>query len=111
MSQKIRELVLRNETSNSVRGWENHGDIVETISDSNLFGDIASVQDIRSDTRNLKFDVSLFIGSFLRDQSHLLSRLDDDLIVKFDTEESTYVLDFNLKVRSLEIRADNSSYI
>ena len=54
--QKICELIFWDKGTNCIRLWVDRGNVVEAISDANLFGDIAGVEDIWAHRRHLVFD-------------------------------------------------------
>ena len=102
MSQKIRELVLWNERPNGVSWRVNHGDVVETIADTNLFCNVAGVENVWSNWRAFELNLGFSIRRSDWVEAHLDSGLVDLFQVEWDTKKSGDVFDFNFEGFSVQ---------
>jgi hypothetical protein len=108
MSKQISELILRDKATHGV-GWRvNHRDIVEAITHSDFFSNVASVQDIWSHGRHIEFH--FIIGLRLkRVQSHLHSGSMDLLFSQSDAQHAANVFNFSLESLNTERRLSERS--
>lgn len=108
VAKKVSELVLGDVRTDRVRRWVGHLDVVEAVADSDLFGDVASVQDVCTDWRGSEVQ-AVGSGGFEGNKTHSHTCSFHLIDGQLNSEESADVLCLDFEVGGLKGWCDKSA--